>query len=124
MEDSLGRLDRLTQEEIRMVAARGLKAAHEVDNKLQGLGSRVQQVANEMGDQTRSSSNHLASLVMKANSSHRGPITKGHQGLAQTPGSICKFLHRKPCSSRRYLPVVRGEQRLQRLESVWFIAVG
>ena len=78
LEDALGRLDRLTQEEVRMAAAQGLKATHEVDNKVQGVDSRVQQVADEIGDQKRSSSNLLASLVVKANSSHREPVTKGH----------------------------------------------
>jgi hypothetical protein len=107
-----------------MAAAQGLKATHEVNNKVQGVDSRVQQVADEIGDQRRSSSNRLASLVVKANSSRREPVTKGHQRLAQSPRSICKFQHRKRCSSRRYHPVVRGKQRLQRLESVWFSAVG
>ena len=124
MEDALGRLDRLTQEEVRMAAAQGLKATHEVGNKVRGVDSRVQQVADEIDDQKRLSSNHLASLVMRTNRSHREPATKGYQELAQSPGSICKSQHRKRCSSRRYRPMVRGKQRLQRLESVWFIAVG
>jgi len=58
MEDALGRLDRLTQEEVRMAAAQGLKATHEVhdgvkiidnhiqqvDDRVQGVGSDLQQV--------------------------------------------------------------------------------
>jgi len=41
IEDTLGRLDRLTQDEVRMAAAEGLKATHEVDNKVQGVGDKV-----------------------------------------------------------------------------------
>ena len=58
MEDALSRLDRLTQEEVRMAAAQGLKATHavhdevksvdnhiqQVDDRVQGVGSDVQQV--------------------------------------------------------------------------------
>ena len=58
MEDALVRLDRLTQEEVRMAAAQGLKATHavhdevksvdnhiqQVDDRVQGVGSDVQQV--------------------------------------------------------------------------------
>ena len=58
IEDALARLDQLTQEEVRMAAAQGLKATHavhdevksvdghiqQVDNKVQGVGSDVQQV--------------------------------------------------------------------------------
>ena len=87
IEDALGRLDRLTQEEVRMAAAQGLKATHQVDNKVeavddkvqvingkmkdvddhvqqvddkvQGVEDKVQQVSDDMGDQKRSISNHL-----------------------------------------------------------------
>ena len=41
IEDALGRLDRLTQDEVRMAAAEGLKATHKVDNKVQGVGDKV-----------------------------------------------------------------------------------
>ncbi len=94
IEDALARLDRLTQEEVRMAAAEGLKATHGVDDKVQrvddkvqhvdnkvqdvddhvqrvgdevqGVDNKVQQIADDMGDQKRSSSNILTSLVMKA----------------------------------------------------------
>jgi len=79
IEDALARLDRLTQEEVRMAAAQGLKATcavHDgvksVDDRVQGVGSdvqqvdihvqrvddRVQQVADDIGDQRRSSPNN------------------------------------------------------------------
>ena len=48
MEDGLRRLDRLTQEEVRMAAAQGLKATHEVDSKVQGIDSKVQDVDNKV----------------------------------------------------------------------------
>ena len=58
MEDGLARLERLTQEEVRMAAAQGLKATHavhdevksvdghirQVDDRVQGVGSDVQHV--------------------------------------------------------------------------------
>ncbi|KAH9996982.1 hypothetical protein BJV74DRAFT_960877, partial [Russula compacta] len=44
MEDALRRLDRLTKEEVRMAAAQGLKATHEVDGKVQGVDDKVQDV--------------------------------------------------------------------------------
>ena len=59
IENSLARLDRLTQDEVRMAAAQGLKATHSVHGK-------VLQVAGDIGDQKRSSSNILISLAMKA----------------------------------------------------------
>lgn len=79
IEDALDRLDRLTQEEARMAAAQGLKATHDVDNRVQGVGdhvqrvddrvqdvdNKVQQVADDVGYQKRSSSNGLTSLVMQ-----------------------------------------------------------
>ena len=81
IEDALGRLDRLTQEEARMAAAQGLKATHDVNHKVQGVGdhvqrvdhrvqdvdNKVQQVADDVAYQRRLSSNSLTSLVMKAN---------------------------------------------------------
>ena len=54
VEDGLGRLDRLTQDEVGMAAAQGLKATHEVDNKVQAIDDKVQQVADDMDDQKRS----------------------------------------------------------------------
>jgi len=57
IEDALGRLDRLTQDEVRMAAAQGLKATHEVDDKVktvegkvQGVDDKVQGVDNRVRD--------------------------------------------------------------------------
>ena len=44
MEDALRRLDWLTQEEVRMATAQGLRATHEVDSKVQGVDDKVQDV--------------------------------------------------------------------------------
>jgi hypothetical protein len=41
IEDALGRLDGLTQDEARMAAAQGLKATHEVDNKVLAIDDKV-----------------------------------------------------------------------------------
>ena len=86
IEDALARLDQLTQEEVRMAAAQGLKATcavrdgvksvddrvqgvgsdvqqvdiyvQRVDDKVQGVDDKVQQVADDIGDQKCSSSNY------------------------------------------------------------------
>ena len=136
MKAALGRLDRLTLEEVRMAAAQGLKATHEVNNKVQSIGdhvqqvddkmkgveNRVQQIADEVDDQNRLSSYRIA-FLRNINSSYRDPATKGPQRLALPPKSICKLQHYKRCSSRRYRLVVHREQRFQRLEGIRFIAV-
>ena len=79
IEDALGRLDRLTQDEVRMAAAQGLKATHEVDDRVRDMDDKIdliidgvsttlnsiqlggdrireeiKQVADDMGDQRRS----------------------------------------------------------------------
>ena len=41
IEDALGRLDGLTQDEARMAAAQGLKATHDVDNKVMAIDDKV-----------------------------------------------------------------------------------
>lgn len=50
MEDALGRLDRLTQEEVRMAAAEGLKAIHKVDSKVQAVDNKVEGVNVKIQD--------------------------------------------------------------------------
>jgi methyl-accepting chemotaxis protein len=44
MEDALVRLDRLTQEEVRMAAAQGLRATHVVRDEVKGVGDHIHQV--------------------------------------------------------------------------------
>ena len=48
IEDALGRLDRLTQEEVRMAATQGLKATHEVDKKVQAIDDKAQSIGNKV----------------------------------------------------------------------------
>ena len=59
IEDALARLDRLTQEEVRMAAVQGLKATHAVHDEVKCVDDKVQQVADDIGDQKRSSSTNL-----------------------------------------------------------------
>jgi len=66
VEDALARLDQLTQEEVRMSVVQVLKATHavhdgvkSVDDKVQGVDDKVLQVADDIGDQKRSSFNNL-----------------------------------------------------------------
>ena len=50
IEDALDRLDRLTQDEVRMAAAQGLKATHEVDDNVKIVEGKVQGVDNRVRD--------------------------------------------------------------------------
>ena len=52
IEDALDRLDRLTQDEVRMVAAQGLKATHSVDEKVQAVCDTVHAVDNKIQTRT------------------------------------------------------------------------
>ena len=42
--DALSRLEHLTQDEVRMAAAQGLKATHEVDEKVQAINGKAQSI--------------------------------------------------------------------------------
>ena len=48
IEDALRRLDRLTQEEALMAAAQILNLAHTIDNKVMGVGSKMNVVDDKM----------------------------------------------------------------------------
>ncbi|KAH9960741.1 hypothetical protein BJV74DRAFT_360668 [Russula compacta] len=52
MEDALVRLDQLTQDEVRMAVAQGLKATHDVDNKVQAVNGKID-VVIDSGDKIR-----------------------------------------------------------------------
>ena len=48
IEDALSRLDRLTQDEVRMAAAQGLKATHEVHETVQAVDDKAQSIDNKV----------------------------------------------------------------------------
>ena len=48
IEDALQRLEKLTQEEVRMATAEGLKATHGIDNKVEDVCDKVKDVDNKM----------------------------------------------------------------------------
>jgi hypothetical protein len=50
IEDSLERLDKLTQEEARMASVEQLKMTHGVDDRVRGVEGQVQDVRNDMQD--------------------------------------------------------------------------
>jgi uncharacterized protein YlxW (UPF0749 family) len=50
IEDSLSRLDKLTQEEARMASAELLKVTHGVDGKVMGVDDRVKDVQDAVQD--------------------------------------------------------------------------
>jgi len=58
IEDALARLDQLTQEEVRMAAAQGLKAIHAVHDEVKSVDDKVQQVVDDIGDQKSLSPNN------------------------------------------------------------------
>ena len=50
IEDSLERLDKLTQEEARMASAEQLKVTHSIDDRVRGVEGLVQGVGNMVQD--------------------------------------------------------------------------
>ncbi len=50
MEDALKRLDELTQEEARMMAAEILRATHTVDERVKGVANTVEAIDNKVAD--------------------------------------------------------------------------
>jgi archaellum component FlaC len=72
VEDALARLDRLTQEEVRMAAAEGLKATHGVDDKVQVVHDKVQRVdekvqhvddhVQRVGDEVKGVDDHVRQI--------------------------------------------------------------
>ena len=50
IEDALVRLDELTQDEVRMAAAQGLKATHKVDGMVKNVEGKVQGVDDRVRD--------------------------------------------------------------------------
>ena len=69
IEDSLQRLDRLTQEEIRMATAEQLRVARSVEGKVMGVDEMVHCVDHKLDDTTRSSSLIAHTLFLKAQAS-------------------------------------------------------
>jgi hypothetical protein len=50
IEDALQRLEKLTQEEVRMATAEGLRATHNIDNKVEDVGTKVEGVDDRVKD--------------------------------------------------------------------------
>ena len=53
MEDALKNLDRLTQEEARMMIAENLRATHAVDERVRGVAERVLSVDDKVAEVIR-----------------------------------------------------------------------
>ena len=65
VEDALARLDRLTQEEVRMAVAEGLKVTHGVDDKVQHVDNKVQDVdehVQRVGDEVQGVDDHVRQI--------------------------------------------------------------
>ena len=48
IEDALGRLDKLTQDEVRMAVAQNLEATHRVEDRVRGVDEKVDRVLDGM----------------------------------------------------------------------------
>ncbi|KAH9983386.1 hypothetical protein BJV74DRAFT_797433 [Russula compacta] len=82
MEDALGRLDRLTEEEARMAAAQGLEATHEVDDKVQAVDDKVQDV----GQKVQGVDHRIKDLDDKIDKGTEGILTHiGNQNRSSFP---------------------------------------
>ena len=88
VEDALSRLDRLTQDEIRMAAAQGLKATHEVDNKVQVIDDKVQAVEDTVqgvDDKVQGVNDKIRGVDTKVDLIIDGVQFVSNQSLAQHP---------------------------------------
>jgi hypothetical protein len=86
IEDALKRLDKLTNEEVRMVTAEVLDATHTVDDRVVRVHDRVARVDERVaGVQGRS---FPLALVLQLKHPHREPITPGPSQVAFSAGSV------------------------------------
>ncbi|KAH9996977.1 hypothetical protein BJV74DRAFT_794986 [Russula compacta] len=105
MEDALRRLDRLTQEEVRMAAAQGLKATHEVDGKVQGVDDKVQDVDKKVQgveDRVRDVDDKIEVVIDGAEKTREEILTSmGNQDRNQIRWNLQRWLS-PPDSSINY----------------------
>jgi archaellum component FlaC len=73
IEDSLERLDKLTQEEARMASAELLKMAHSVDDKVMGVDDRVKGVEGQVQD-VRDDVQGVGNVVQSVEGRVRGDV--------------------------------------------------
>src|ERR1700677_887265 len=72
IEDSLERLDKLTQEEARMASAEQLKMMHSVDGKVMGVDDRVRGVDDKLDQANRSLSFQSLIVIPRAQTASQG----------------------------------------------------
>ncbi|KAH9970075.1 hypothetical protein BJV74DRAFT_263809 [Russula compacta] len=116
MEDALCRLDRLTQEEVRMAAAQGLKATHEVDCKVQGVDDKID-IVIDGGKKTRDE------IITQFGTQNRNQIRRDLKNWLSPPDSSVNYKHCKRCSPPRHCHVVHRKYYLHGLESVGLIVM-
>jgi hypothetical protein len=73
IEDSLERLDKLTQEEARMASAELLKMTHSVDGKVMGVDDRVKGVEGQVQD-VRDDVQDVGNVVQSVEGRVRGDV--------------------------------------------------
>ena len=83
MEDSLGKLDKLTQEEARMAAAEHMRITRSVGKMVQGVDERVQRVGERVQGNAQDL-NHRLDQANRSSSLHYSTFT------------YLKYPHRKP----------------------------
>jgi hypothetical protein len=73
IEDSLEKLDKLTQEEARMASAELLKMAHSVDGKVMGVDDRVKSVEGQV-QEVRDDVQDVGNMVQSVEGRVRGDV--------------------------------------------------
>ena len=75
IEDALKRLDRLTQEEARMVSAQQLKISNAIDSGVRGVADNVLVIVDDIDQVKRSWSQPHSYRICRLNHPHRESIT-------------------------------------------------
>jgi hypothetical protein len=95
VEDALKKLDKLTDEEVRMAVAQNLKATHNVDQRVRGIANTVVAV----GDRVAGVDDRVAAVDVKVTSVDDTVKNVGDK-VAEVIHGAQKYLHRSPM---RYL---------------------
>ena len=113
IEDSLSRLDKLTQEEARMASAELLKMTHGVDGKVMGVDNRVKSVEGKVED-VRSDVHDVGNKVEERIQDVRGDVqdVRGDvqdvdhrvQGVDDKLEQVNSSLSLNPCSFQVFTP--------------------
>ena len=93
IEDSLDRLDRLTQEEARMAAAELLKMTQSVDDKVMGVDGRVKDIGGKIRCDVQDVGNMVQSVERRVRDKVQDVDDKLDQANRSLPLTICHPNH-------------------------------